>query len=134
MKIRAFLLCILALLLLSGLQNNLVSAHSMPVATEASWVVASTEGTLQKTLNTYILDVYKTQGDKILQDLDANLEKIAPAKHTRIEAYSSIQKSLSARLNTITEDESISANARTILIKYLDHMIRSIEAKKKTLE
>ncbi len=44
-----------------------------------------------------ILEVYKIQGNKILKDMDASIEKINPDPKIRIEIYSSIQKTLEFR-------------------------------------
>jgi hypothetical protein len=43
-----------------------------------------------KNINTFIIDSYKTQGEKILKELDLNLQKTAPDIETRIEMYAKI--------------------------------------------
>lgn len=89
---------------------------------------------IQKTINNYILEVFKFQGNKILADLDTNLEKVAPTKEAKIEAYNSIQKTLKLKKEATEKDTKLSKNNKTILIKYLDYMIKEIENKKKDLK
>lgn len=89
---------------------------------------------IQKTINNYILEVFKFQGNKILADLDTNLEKVAPTKEAKIEAYNSIQKTLKLKKESTEKDTKLSKNNKTILIKYLDYMIKEIENKKKDLK
>lgn len=89
--------------------------------------------TVQTTINKYILQVYKFQGDKILQDLDANLEKVAPTKVAKLESYTSIQKTLRLKKENIDDDTTVGKTAKNLLTKYLDYMITEIETKKKKL-
>lgn len=93
-----------------------------------------TEGkTVQTTINKYILDVYKMQGNKILEELDANLEKVATTPEAKKESYESIQKTLRLKKTNIEKDQEMGKNSKTLLIKYLDYMISEIENRKKKL-
>lgn len=62
---------------------------------------------LQRTINNYILEVYKFQGNKIIQDLDTNLAKVAPTKESKIETYSNIQETLELKKKSIEKDVKI---------------------------
>lgn len=88
---------------------------------------------IQQTINKYILDVYKSQGDKILEELDANLAKVATTKEARFESYMSIQKTLQQKKKSVEKDQEMWKNAKTLLIKYLDYMVSEIENRKKNL-
>lgn len=88
---------------------------------------------LQRTINNYILEVYKFQGNKIIQDLDTNLAKVAPTKESKIETYSNIQETLELKKKSIEKDVKIWRNTKVILTKYLNFMINEIESKKKDL-
>ena len=62
-----------------------------------------------------ILEVYKIQGNKILKDMDASLEKVNPDPQVRIEFYTSIQKTLELRkIKTNTLD--LSNDSKDILM------------------
>ena len=80
-----------------------------------------------------ILEVYKIQGNKILKDMDASIEKINPDPKIRIEIYSSIQKTLEFRKQKLWKSE-MSNDSKDILIWYIDYMVSAIEKRKKTLE
>lgn len=88
----------------------------------------------QKTINNYILEVYKFQGNKIITDLEANLDKVAPTKNSKIEAYSSIQSTLKQKKENIEKDTKTGENAKKILTDYLNFLITEIEKKKKELK
>lgn len=89
---------------------------------------------IQKTINNYILEVYKLQWDKIISDLDANLEKVTSTKEAKFEAYSSIQETLKLKKIETEKSKTIWENSRKILIKYLEYMISQIELKKSSLK
>lgn len=59
---------------------------------------------IQKAINSYILEIYKFQGSKILQDLDANLMKIVTTTEGRVDAYKNIQETLESRKEIIDSD------------------------------
>lgn len=88
----------------------------------------------QKTINNYILEVYKFQGNKIIADLETNLDKVAPTKNSKIEAYSSIQLTLKQKKESIEKDTKTGENAKKILTNYLNFLITEIEKKKKELK
>lgn len=89
--------------------------------------------TIQTTVNKYILQVYKLQWDKILDELDANLSKVATTKESKIEAYSSIQHTLKLKKQATEKDEKMNKTTKNLLIKYLDYIIWELEAKKKKI-
>lgn len=91
------------------------------------------KNTIQTTINKYILQVYKLQWDKILDDLDTNLNKVASTKEAKLEAYSSIQNTLKFKKQETEKDQKTNKTAKNLLIKYLDYMIGELEAKKKKL-
>lgn len=86
---------------------------------------------IQKTINAYILEIYKFQGNKILQDLDENLTKKTLTLEAKIDAYGNIQETLELRKASVESDTKMGKNAKSLLIKYLNYMITEI-AKKKT--
>lgn len=88
---------------------------------------------IQKSINDYILEIYKFQGNKILQDLDTNLDKVAPTKETKLEAYKNIQETLKLKKEAIETDKKTGKNTKIILIQYLDFLINELEEKKKKL-
>lgn len=94
---------------------------------------ATSKAKVQSTINKYILNVYKNQGNKILEELDNNLEKVATTKEAKAEAYASIQKTLTLKKESVEKDENIGKNAKTILIKYLNYMISEIQNRKNNL-
>jgi hypothetical protein len=51
----------------------------------------------EKNAQKIILEVYKIQGNKILKDMDASIEKVNSNPKIRIDIYSSIQKTLELR-------------------------------------
>ncbi len=65
--------------------------------------------------------------------MDLSIEKVNPDPKIRIEVYTGIQKTLELRKQKLEKSE-MSDESKDILIRYIDHMISSIEKKKKTLE
>lgn len=88
----------------------------------------------QKAINNYILEVYKFQGNKIIADLETNLDKVAPTKNSKIEAYTSIQLTLKQKKESIEKDTKTGENSKKILTNYLNFLISEIEKKKKELK
>lgn len=86
---------------------------------------------LQENINNYILDIYKLQWNKIIAELDNNLEKMNINKEWKKEVYSNIQETLKLRKKSVESDKNTGKNAKIILINYLDHMINEFENKKK---
>lgn len=97
-------------------------------------VHAEEETELQKTINTYIVEVYKLQGRQILDELDINLQKVAPTNKARLDAYTSIQETLILRRDATQKDTEMTRNTRNIVINYLNYMIQSIDKKKAQLQ
>lgn len=89
---------------------------------------------LQWSINSYILEIYKFQGNKIVQELSDNLEKVTPTKIWKIEAYTSIQDTLNLKKKSIENDNDIKKNTKIILIKYLEYIVKEIEIKKTELQ
>jgi hypothetical protein len=87
----------------------------------------------EKNAQKIILEVYKIQGNKILKDMDASIEKVNPDPKVRIEVYSSIQKTLEFRKQKLEKSE-LSDESKDILTGYIEYMIAAIEKKKKNLE
>lgn len=92
------------------------------------------ESILQKTINTYIIEVYKLQWKQILEELDTNLEKIAPTHAAKIDAYSSIQETLILRREATMKDSTLGKNVRSVIVDYLNYMITAIDQKKSRLQ
>lgn len=115
----------------SLLAGGIVSANGNNSTDQKEEVSAKSK--VQATINKYILDVYKNQGNKILEELDVNLAKVAPTKEGKIEAYSSIQKTLILKKEAVEKDENMGKNAKTILVKYLNYMITEIGNRKNNL-
>lgn len=93
---------------------------------EASLAEAKKEKIKQE-ISSYIIDSYKAQWDKILKDIDQTLQKTAPEKSDRIEAYTKIQSSLEARKEKNNDSKKISETSKMIVNAFLTHMIESIE-------
>ena len=87
----------------------------------------------EKNAQKIILEVYKIQGNKILKDMWASIERVNPDPKVRIEIYTSIQKTLELRKNKL-EKSDLSNDSKEILIGYIEYMIVNIEKKKKNLE
>lgn len=100
---------------------------------DADAMIEKTKNEIQKTVNTYILEVYKKQGAKILQELDGNLEKMNSSRDAKIETYGSIQTTLKLKKEAVDKDTETGKNAKKILIQYLDFMIGELENRKKNL-
>lgn len=100
---------------------------------DANAMIEKTKNEIQKTVNTYILEVYKKQGAKILQELDGNLEKMNSSRDAKIETYGSIQATLKLKKESVEKDTEIGKNSKKILIQYLDFMIGELENRKKNL-
>ncbi len=90
------------------------------------------EENIQTLINSYILETYKTQGEKILKDLDQNLQKKIPDKEKRIKAYDSIQTTLELRKARILK-VSLNENNKKLLSSYFDYMITALENRKNAL-
>ncbi len=87
----------------------------------------------EKNAQKIILEVYKIQGNKILKDMDASIEKVNPDPKVRIEVYASIQKTLEFRKQKLEKSE-LSDESKEILTRYIEYMVAAIEKKKKNLE
>ena len=100
---------------------------------EDEWTGAKDEKeNVQWLINSYILETYKAQWDKILKDMDISLQKKIPDIEKRIQAYTSIQKTLELRKNRILK-ANISEVNKTLLNSYFDYMIEALEKKKESL-
>lgn len=84
---------------------------------------------IKQEISSYIIDSYKAQGDKILKDIDQTLQKTAPEKNDRIEAYKKIRTSLEARRNKNNISKETSETNKIIVGQFLTHMIDSIDKK-----
>lgn len=84
---------------------------------------------IKQEISSYIIDSYKAQWDKILKDIDQTLQKTAPDKGDRIEAYKKIRISLEARRNRNNTAKKVSEISRMIINEFLIHMIDSIDKK-----
>lgn len=93
------------------------------VATEAK------KEKIKQEISSYIIDSYKAQGDKILKDIDQTLQKTAPDKDDRVEAYKKIRTSLEARKNRNNASKKVSETSKLIVGEFLNHMIESIDKK-----
>lgn len=88
---------------------------------------------VQNEINSYILEAYKIQWNKILRDIDISLQKINPDAETRIQAYARIQKTLEMRKKRI-QNMDLSDNNKSILIKYLDYLISALKRRQTELK
>ena len=91
------------------------------------------DSSVQSLINSYILETYKSQWDKILKDMDLSLQKKIPDIEKRIQAYDSIQNTLELRKTKIMKINISEAN-RSLLSAYFDYMIKSLEKRKTSLE
>ncbi len=89
--------------------------------------------TVQWLINSYILETYKAQWDKILKDMDLSLQKKIPDIEKRTQAYTSIQTTLELRKNRILK-VNISEVNKSLLNSYFEYMIDSLEKKKESLK
>lgn len=87
---------------------------------------------VQTLINSYILETYKAQWDKILKDMDVNLQKKIPDVTKRIQAYDSIQTTLELRKVRILKVNISEAN-KELLSAYFDYMIGALEKRKESL-
>ncbi len=92
----------------------------------------SEKDTVQWLINSYILETYKAQWDKILKDMDISLQKKIPDIEKRTQAYTSIQKTLELRKNRILKVD-ISEINKVLLSSYFEYMIDALEKKKEGL-
>lgn len=88
---------------------------------------------VKQDIHAYIIESYKTQGTKILKDLDIKLQKSIPDKAERKEAYKKIRSSLDLRKKRI-ESLDTSTIKKEILSEFLDHMISTIDKRISELE
>lgn len=88
---------------------------------------------VQREINSYILEAYKIQGNKILKDIDISLQKINLDNETRIQAYARIQKTLEMRKRRV-QNMDLSDNNKSILIKYLDYLISILKRRQAELK
>lgn len=100
---------------------------------ESKWATKDEKENVQSLINSYILDTYKAQWDKILKDMELSLQKKIPDISKRIQAYDSIQNTLELRKNRILKVNISDAN-KLLLSKYFDYMIESLEKRKENLE
>ncbi len=87
---------------------------------------------IQNLINSYILETYKAQWEKILKDMDLNLQKKIPDIEKRIKAYDSIQTTLELRKTRILK-VNLSESNKQLLSDYFDYMIDSLEKRKDLL-
>ncbi len=88
--------------------------------------------TVQTLINSYILETYKAQWDKILKDMDVSLQKKIPDVAKRIQAYDSIQTTLELRKTRILKVNISEAN-KDLLSSYFNYMIAALEKRKDSL-
>ena len=130
----------------SGSLSNSINTKSRSVDKEQNELKSSSDDTdtrddektvedkkTEKNAQKIILEVYKIQGNKILKDMWASIERVNPDPKVRIEIYTSIQKTLEFRKNKL-EKSDLSNESKEILIGYIDYMVVNIEKKKKNLE
>ena len=130
----------------SGSLSNSINTKSRSVDKEQNELKSSSDDTdtrddektvedkkTEKNAQKIILEVYKIQGNKILKDMWASIERVNPDPKVRIEIYTSIQKTLEFRKNKL-EKSDLSNESKEILIGYIEYMIVNIEKKKKNLE
>jgi hypothetical protein len=86
------------------------------------------EAKLKQDINTYIIESYKVQWNKIIKDLSANLSKKIPDPEERILAYEKIQDSLELRIKR-TETLKMSASKKEVLQNFLEHLISLLDKK-----
>ncbi len=86
------------------------------------------------TIQGYILEAYKVQGDSIVATLSHNLTKVYPNLENRKKAFTNIQTSLSLKKQDIQKHAKVSQMSRTLLSQYLDYMIFKIEQEKRKIK
>jgi hypothetical protein len=94
----------------------------------------NSEKRIKQEINTYIIESYKAQWNKIIKDLSAKLTISIPEEKDRKIAYEKIRASLSMRIEQTQEDETISETKREILIEFLKHLIGLLNKKISELE
>ena len=113
----------------TGAKNKTIVDLPSPSVLENAIEDKKTEKNAQK----IILEVYKIQWNKILKDMDANIEKVNPDPKVRIDVYSGIRKTLEFRKQRL-EKMDLSEESKDILSGYIEYMIVSIDKKIKNLE
>lgn len=83
---------------------------------------------LKREINSYIIESYKAQWNKIIKDLSIKLTKAIPEESERKLAYEKIQDSLKSRLEK-TEDLEGSDSKKEILQEFLKHLIQLLDKK-----
>jgi hypothetical protein len=106
--------------------------QDMPDTVSASGNTSDKEK-VQQEINTYILEAYKIQWNKILKDIDSSLQKINPDAETRIQAYYNIQKTLEMRKKRVRA-MTLSDNNKDILNDYLEYMIQALKKRQAELK
>ncbi len=96
--------------------------------------VFASEKSYTATIQGYILEAYKVQGDSIVATLSQNLTKMYPNLENRKKAFINIQTSLSLKKQAIQKHPKISQMTRTLLSQYLDYMIFKIEQEKQKIK
>ena len=76
-------------------------------------------------INTYILDAYKAQGDKILKNLDISLKKTMPKSADQIDAYKRLRSALISNIQQAKE-ANMSDTRRGLVVAYLNYLIDQI--------
>ena len=84
-------------------------------------------------INTYILDAYKAQGDKILKNLDMSLKKTMPKTEDQIDAYKRLRSALISNKNQAKE-ANMSDTRRGLVTAYLNYLIDQIRTRIAELE
>ncbi len=79
-------------------------------------------------INSYILEVYKAQGDKILRNLDITLRKTLPKAEDQIQAYSRLQAALIENRKQL-KDEEMSETRRTLISDFLLYLIEQLDVR-----
>ncbi len=113
----------------TGTKNKSIVELPSPSVIENAIEDKKTEKNAQK----IILEVYKMQWNKILKDMDANIEKVNPDPKVRIDVYSGIRKTLEFRKQRL-EKMDLGEESKDILSGYIEYMIASIDKKIKNLE
>ncbi len=113
----------------TGTKNKTIVELPSPSVIENAIEDKKTEKNAQK----IILEVYKIQWNKILKDMDVNIEKVNPDPKVRIDVYSGIRKTLEFRKQRL-EKMDLSEESKDILSGYIEYMIVSIDKKIKNLE
>lgn len=91
------------------------------------------ETKLKKDINSYIIESYKAQWNKIIKDLSIKLTKTIAEPEERKLAYEKIQESLKSRLDK-TEDLEGSDSKKEILQEFLRHLIQLLDKKIEEIE